>query len=127
MGYGRARSKLLNWSERHGALKVVVAGSGQLEQDLGDGVWVVLGRGHEFRQAEPWLGAALPGGRLARPRLTRPHLALTVEQRLPRSPGGIEVCRSDAVAHDHKAITLQRLRVALHRHRSHQQHAGRPA
>ena len=38
LGYGRARSKFLNWSERHGALKVVQAGSGQLEQDLWDTV-----------------------------------------------------------------------------------------
>eukprot|EP01044_Picomonas_judraskeda_P010529 COSAG03_NODE_1361_length_4257_cov_3.028620_5_plen_369_part_00 len=47
LGYGRARSKFLNWSERHGALKVVQAGSGQLEQDLWDTVTGTRGIGGE--------------------------------------------------------------------------------
>lgn len=38
LGYSRARHKFLKWSKRNGALNVVQAGSGQLEQDLWDTV-----------------------------------------------------------------------------------------
>lgn len=38
LGYGRARREFLKWSKRHGALNMVQAGSGQLEQDVWDTV-----------------------------------------------------------------------------------------
>ena len=38
LGYDRARREFLKWSKRHGALNMVQAGSGQLEQDLWDTV-----------------------------------------------------------------------------------------